>query len=217
MTRMPRRLDNSILPTTGILFHARYPDADSYCPRRCYSGSGDLRAIPPSASVVGELVGGILVGQHMLGWVHGDSSEIRLLADIGAILLLFEAGLESDLDGLLKVGFAALCIGCCGVMLHMAITLPVARYLGIHGLATYYVSGALAATSVGISARVFGDLKALQFPEARMVMGAAVIDDVIGLVILAVLNRIGIGGGQVTPTDALLTVAIAILLRLFTP
>jgi Kef-type K+ transport system membrane component KefB len=115
---------------------------------------------------------------------------IRVVAEIGAILLLFEVGVESDLAQLLAVGGSSLLVALLGVVAPMALgyfvslqLLPDAKWL-----THLFVGGTLTATSVGITARVLKDLKRSNTKEARIILGAAVADDVIGLVVLAVVS-----------------------------
>ena len=128
--------------------------------------------------------------------VNDPQAEILhvLLFEIGVIILLFEIGLETDLRKLLKVGGESVVVAIVGVALPFALGYAVCHFLGLSNL-TSIVSGAtLTATSVGITARVLSDLNRLQEPESQIVLGAAVIDDVVGLVILAVVQ--GLAEGQ---------------------
>ena len=131
----------------------------------------------------------------MLGLVGGDE-VLRVLGELGVILLLLEVGLEMDLGELGAVGRASLLVARRrrGASRSPRAT-ALASVLGQSGNAALFVGAALTATSVGITARVFGDLRALATVEARTVLGAAVADDVIGLVILTVVVRI-VDGGQ---------------------
>ncbi|HZP80998.1 MAG TPA: cation:proton antiporter [Chthonomonadaceae bacterium] len=139
-------------------------------------------------AVLGEIVFGVLAGQSVFGWVQGDSLTLQQIAEIGAVLLLFEVGLESDLEDLFKVGLAATWVAVAGVALPFLMGFFVARGLGHPPIQSLFVGAALTATSVGITARVFSDLNALHTKEAKIVLGAAVVDDVIGLIILAAVS-----------------------------
>jgi Kef-type K+ transport system membrane component KefB len=143
-------------------------------------------------AVLGEIVCGVLVGGSALGWVRGDSPTLIHIAEIGAVLLLFEIGLESDLNELFRVGPAALWVACAGVALPFVFGYLAAHALGQPPMQAIFVGAAMTATSVGITARVFADLKALRTKEARIVLGAAVADDVIGLVILAAVSGLAV-------------------------
>ena len=137
-------------------------------------------------AVLGELLFGIAVGYF--GWVQTENMTLFHLAEIGAVLLLFEIGLESDIEELFKVGFAALWVAVAGVVLPFAFGYGVAHAMGRTVMEAIFVGAALTATSVGITARVFADLGALHTREAKIVLGAAVADDVIGLIILAAVS-----------------------------
>src|SRR5215213_9284883 len=140
-------------------------------------------------AVVGEIVAGIIVGPSLLDLV-GPDEVLRVLGQLGVILLLLEVGLEMDLHELGAVGRASLSVATVGVVLPFLAGIPVGLAFGMDGQEAIFVGAALTATSVGITARVFGDLRALASVEARTVLGAAVADDVIGLVILTVVVRL---------------------------
>ncbi len=144
-------------------------------------------------AVLGELLAGILLGGSALGILDPNERVIRSLADIGVIILLFEIGLHTNLKSLMRVGGAALAVGSAGVVVPFGLGFFVAKLLGIDGPAAIICGAALTATSVGISARVLSDLGQLDTDEGRIVLGAAVFDDVIGLIILSVVGAIATG------------------------
>ena len=136
----------------------------------------------------------------MLGLIHQvdatHSGEVlHTLGEIGVILLLLEVGMHMDLRELGAVGKAAMLVAVIGVVVPMASGIGVGELLGLTNNEALFTGAALAATSVGITARVFGDLRALSSIEARTVLGAAVADDVIGLIILTVVVRMTTGDG----------------------
>jgi Kef-type K+ transport system membrane component KefB len=139
-------------------------------------------------AVLGELLGGVLIGRSMLGLVPASDPILHQMAELGAVFLLFEVGLECDMQSLLRVGGSAFYVAVAGVVLPFALGASAAHLLGMGGVQAIFVGAALTATSVGITARVFADLKCLHTKEARIVLGAAVADDVIGLVILAAVS-----------------------------
>ncbi|HKE72179.1 MAG TPA: cation:proton antiporter [Acidimicrobiales bacterium] len=141
-------------------------------------------------AVVGEIVAGILVGPSVLGLVGDGDDVLRTLGEIGVILLLLEVGMEMDLAELGRVGRASLLVAAVGVACPMALGIGAMHLVGAGGDTALFVGAALTATSVGITARVFGDLRALASVEARTVLGAAVADDVMGLVVLTVVVRL---------------------------
>lgn len=166
--------------------------------------------------VLGEIAAGILIGPSVLGLVDLTDQRgisVSLLAEIGVLLLLLSVGMEMDLAELGKVGTAALAVAVVGVVLPFAAGGGAALALGMDGNAAVFFGAALTATSVGITARVFGDLRALATVEARIVLGAAVADDVLGLIILTVVVKLVTGGdigvGVVAET---LGLAVAFLL-----
>ncbi len=138
-------------------------------------------------AVLGELLAGVLIGPGVFGLVH-ESEILHALAEIGVIILLFEVGLESDLGELLRSGLQSSVVALVGVACPLALGYGLAIWWGKPTLVAVFVGGALTATSVGITSRVLSDLGRLQEPAARVVLGAAVIDDVLGLVILAVVT-----------------------------
>ncbi len=140
-------------------------------------------------AVVGEIVAGLAIGPSMLDLVE-PSEVLRTLGELGVILLLLQVGLEMDLAELGAVGRSSLQVACVGVVLPFIAGWGVALAFGEPSNTAVFVGAALTATSVGITARVFGDLRALASVEARTVLGAAVADDVIGLVILTVVVRL---------------------------
>jgi Kef-type K+ transport system membrane component KefB/predicted amino acid-binding ACT domain protein len=162
-------------------------------------------------AVVGEILAGVLIGPSVLGWI-GSDDVLRVLGQLGVILLLLEVGLEMDLTELMAVGRASLLVASTGVVVPMALGFALAVAFGQDANTSLFVGAALTATSVGITARVFGDLKALASPEARTVLGAAVADDVMGLVILTVVVRIVSSGTvSVSTVGWVVVVAVAFL------
>ncbi len=145
------------------------------------------------SSVLGELLWGVIIGGSMLNLIP-NTPIIQFLAQIGAIVLLFEVGVGSHLYDFLKVGFWALLVATVGVILPFIGGYYVAVYFGINHLEAIFIGAVLTATSVGITARLFADFGKLNTKEARIVLGAAVIDDVIGLGILAVVSKMIVNG-----------------------
>src|ERR1043165_6215830 len=155
-------------------------------------GEGVERLGQPA--VLGELVAGILLGNLVIfGFTQAESLKtnetVAALAEFGVIILLFEVGLESDLKEMMEVGWAALLVAVFGVIAPFLLGWAVSAYFvpDEPRLAHIFIGATLCATSVGITARVFKDLGKLATREARIILGAAVIDDVLGLLILAVV------------------------------
>jgi Kef-type K+ transport system membrane component KefB len=156
---------------------------------------GELLGRLGQPPVLGELLIGVLLGNlNLLGITAleplRDNTTLRVVAEIGAILLLFEVGVESDLMQLLAVGWSSLVVATLGVIVPMILGYVVSLQLLPHAswLTHLFVGGTLTATSVGITARVLKDLGKANTKEARIILGAAVADDVIGLVVLAVVS-----------------------------
>ncbi len=162
-------------------------------------------------AVVGEIVAGVIIGPSVLAFVESNET-LRVLGELGVILLLLGVGMEMDLGELGAVGRASMSVAVVGVVVPMTGGYLVASALGHSENQSIFIGAALAATSVGITARVFSDLRALATVEARTVLGAAVADDVLGLVILTVVVRL-VSEGSVSVLDVLgiLLVAIAFL------
>ena len=140
-------------------------------------------------AVIGEIVAGLLLGPSLLGWVQ-VTEPLALLAEVGVILLLLQVGLEMDLAEMGKVGTASLSVAVTGVVVPFALGYGATVAFGESGTTAMFMGAALTATSVGITARAFGDLRILSSMESRIVLGAAVADDVLGLVILTVVVRV---------------------------
>lgn len=155
--------------------------------------------------VLGELLVGVALGNLTLFGIQAlepleTDPILGFLAQLGVVILLFQIGLESDLRKMGQVGARALLVALIGVVVPFVLgTWVVGPYLipGLSFNAYLFVGAALTATSVGITARVFRDLGTLQTAEAQIVLGAAVIDDVLGLIILAVVSAL-VTAGSVT-------------------
>ena len=145
-------------------------------------------------AVLGELLAGILLGGSVLGLLDPADPVIAALSEIGVIVLLFTIGLHTDLRSLRSVGSTAITVAAVGVVLPFAGGFLTARALGVATIPALVCGAALTATSIGISARVLSDLGRLDTPDGQVVLGAAVLDDIVGLVILAVVSQVALGG-----------------------
>lgn len=154
---------------------------------------GELAERINQPPVLGELIAGVILGSSLLGWIKEDDVLITL-AEVGAILLLFEVGLESDLEEFLRVGWSAFLVAVIGVAGPFAVGYFASIMLGLSTYVAIYIGATLTATSVGITARTLTDLGRLQTPEAKIILGAAVIDDVLGLIILAIVAGLVVTG-----------------------
>jgi Kef-type K+ transport system membrane component KefB len=180
---------------------------------------GELAERIGQPAVLGELLAGVLLGSSALGLIPatGPTAEIiTILAELGVLVLLFEIGLETDLREMRKVGGSAVSVAAVGVVLPF-----LAGYLFWvnvpHGMgdpntlstAAVFIGATLTATSVGITARVLSDLANLGSIEGRIIIGAAVIDDVLGLVMLTVVSGIA-AGGALSPFSVARILAVAV-------
>jgi len=145
-------------------------------------------------SVLGELFAGIFLGSLVIFGFGGaeplkTNEIVAALAELGVIILLFEVGLESDLKEMMEVGWSSLLVAFLGVVAPFFLGWGVSAYFipDESRLVHIFIGATLCATSVGITARVFKDLGKLATREARIILGAAVLDDVLGLLILAVV------------------------------
>ena len=144
--------------------------------------------------IIGEIVAGIIIGPSLLGWV-APSEAFRLLAEIGIILLLFEVGLETDLQRLIKAGPKSVIVALSGFVLPFLLGGGASYYLfDLSVLVSLFIGGTLTATSIGITIRILSDLGRHRAYEGQIVLGAAVIDDLLGVFLLAVLYEFAISG-----------------------
>lgn len=187
---------------------------------------GELAERLRQPAVVGELLAGVVLGPTILGLlpaVIGPSameaeislvSVLAFLAQFGALLLLFEVGLESNLRDLVKVGRTAVLVAVVGIVVSLALgyfsSWLLARVIPWpdSGLVHFFVGATFAATSVGITARVLSDFGRLSTPEARVILGAAVLDDVGALLVLAIVTALA--SGAVSASDIAVKTGIAL-------
>ena len=170
---------------------------------------GELAQRARQPAVLGELIAGVLLGGSVLGLLDPADPVIAALSEIGVVVLLFEIGLHTDLRALGRVGSAALTVALVGVALPFAGGYYTAVALGLPTIEALVCGAALTATSIGISARVLSDLGRLDTPEGQVALGAAVLDDVVGLVILSVISGV-LAGGAVTTIGVARTAGVAI-------
>lgn len=171
--------------------------------------AGDLAQRASQPSVLGELLAGIVLGPSLLGILDLGNPVLHTLAELGVGVLLFQIGLHTSLKDILAVGAPALTVGLVGVVLPFTGGYFTAQALGLQSVAALVCGAALTATSIGISARVLSDLGQLDTTEGRVVLGAAVLDDVVGLVMLSVVAGIA-SGGALTLMGVGRTVALAV-------
>lgn len=145
-------------------------------------------------SVLGEILAGAALGPFALGWIH-PSDTINSVAEIGAIFVLFSAGLETSAQDLIRVGRKASLVAVAGIVVPFGLGFGYMKWRGDASSEAIFVGAAMVATSVGITARVLGDLHVLATRTAKIILGAAVFDDILGMVLLAVVAGLASSGG----------------------
>ena len=162
-------------------------------------------------AVVGEILAGILIGPSVLGLVK-PTEMISIFAEIGVIFLLFTVGLETRPQAILRVGGRAFVVATLGVVVPFIAGYWIAYLWDGSKIEAMFVGAALVATSVGITARVLGNLGLLDAPTARIILGAAVIDDILGLLILSVVSSLT--KGSVDYFELIKTAGLSVLLTI---
>jgi len=167
--------------------------------------------VPP---VMGEMLAGIILGPSLLGWVELNE-VIQTLAEIGLILLLFEVGLDTDLSRLVKTGRKASAVALGGFVAPLVTGFALSYWLfDLSLLLSLFIGGTLTATSIGVTVRVLRDLKRHKSQEAQVVIAAAVFDDILGVVLLALLYEFSLYGGisLINAGKVLIFIAVFMLL-----
>jgi len=158
-------------------------------------------------ALVGQILAGILLGPHLLGWLTPNET-VRLLGELGVLFLLFEVGLEVKASELLQVGRTALGVAVAGVVAPFVLGWGLAELWGEPRLEACFIATAMVATSVGVTAQVLAARGLLEERASKVILAAAVIDDVLGLIILAAVT--GLAGGGLNLLDLALTAAIGL-------
>lgn len=158
--------------------------------------------------VVGEMLVGVLLGPYGFGLLH-PSVFLHLLAELGLVFLLFETGLETHLSQLWHTGKTALLVAVVGVLVPLVLGTGVGLLLQLPLLTALLVGATLSATSIGITAKTLQELNLQHRPETTIILGAAVIDDVIGLLILALLQGLFSHNTSAIPTTTTVWGSIA--------
>lgn len=146
-------------------------------------------------AVLGELIVGILIGPALLSWIS-PTNFIKQMAEIGVILLMFAAGCESDLDLLRKYFKPSMLAALCGMVLPIILIAPLGIYFGMVPLHAIFLGVVFAATSVSISVVVMKELNFTQNREASTILGAAVVDDILAVIVLSIMMSF-VGQGQI--------------------
>lgn len=163
-------------------------------------------------AVLGEILAGVLIGPSLLGWV-ASSDIIKILAEVGVIFLLFNVGLETKPRDIFRVGKRAVIVAVLGVVLPFIAGFIAAIFVGGSRIEAMFIGAALVATSVGITARVLGSMGLLDLETSRIILAAAVIDDILGLIILSLVS--GMSDGHVNVYNLVKSAGLAILFTLF--
>jgi Kef-type K+ transport system membrane component KefB len=144
-------------------------------------------------SVLGEILAGALLGPYALGWIP-LSETIHSVAELGAIFVLFSAGLETSPAELIRIGRKSAMVAGAGVIVPFVFGFSYMKVRGDANSEAIFVAAAMVATSVGITARVFADLHLLSTETAKVILGAAVFDDILGMVLLTIVGGLASGG-----------------------
>ena len=142
--------------------------------------------------VIGELIGGFIVGPYALG-LADVTVTAEVFAELGVVILLFTVGLEVRLDDLLKVGPMAIAVGTIGFILPIIAGMAVGLAMGEEALSAALIGLALAATSIGITSRVLAEMGMLDRAFAQVILGAAIVDDILALLAIGVLSGLAEG------------------------
>jgi Kef-type K+ transport system membrane component KefB len=164
--------------------------------------------------VLGELLAGMIIGPFAIGSlliIQGEtllqlSTEVKILGEIGAIVILFLAGLEMTPREFIKGGKASFTVGTLGVIVPFVVGFFIFQLFGFHAYQAMLVATALTATSIAISVQVLSEFGKLKSPEARLIIGAAVVDDILAIAVLSVVTSLGVGGESIDVVDVSFTI-----------
>ena len=159
-------------------------------------------------TLIGEILAGVIVGPAILGW-YQINAETSLFAEIGVVLLLFQVGIETRLADLLRVGLPAVSVGFLGVLLPLAGGFGLGMAFGFPIEVSVFLAAAMVATSVGITSQVLRDRGVLGTMSGRIILGAAIIDDILAMIILAIATGMAAGGVSFERLAALVLLAVA--------
>ncbi len=166
--------------------------------------------LPP---VIGEIIAGIIIGNTFLFdflQLATNIEVLSVLAELGIIFLLFAIGLETPFSELRKVGGTVVLVAVLGVIFPFIFGYILIAYSGFPQIEALFIGAAMTATSIGITARVIKDMNLMNSIESKVIIGAAVIDDILGLVVLAVISGIA-SGGALDILDTVIVAALAVL------
>lgn len=163
-------------------------------------------------AVVGEILAGVIIGPSLLNWA-APSEITNILAEIGVIFLLFTVGLETKPAAIFRVGKSAALVAVLGVVMPFAGGWLLMRMWGSTGIEALFIGTAMVATSVGITARVLSAMGLLDAPTSRVILGAAVIDDILGLLVLGIVSSMA--AGAIDYFQVVMTAVLAIGFTVF--
>ena len=159
-------------------------------------------------SMMGEIMAGIVLGPTIFNLITADDTFFDVLAQLGATFLLFTVGMETKISELKKVGLVATSVAVLGVVTPFVIGYYVSTFLFSSTIEAMFVATALVATSVGITARVLNDLGLIHTLEAKIILGAAVVDDILAMIVLTLVS--GIAKGNLTAFNVAVVVSEAV-------
>jgi len=159
-------------------------------------------------AVTGELMAGIILGPTLLSIITSEDRFFDVLAQLGATFLLFSVGMETKISELKKVGMIASSVALLGVVTPFVLGYYVSVLMFASSVEAMFIATALVATSVGITARVLDDLGMIHTQEAKIILGAAVIDDILGMIVLTLVS--GVAVGSITYLSIAIVIAEAI-------
>ncbi len=157
--------------------------------------------------IVGEILAGVLIGPSVLGWIHPNQFLV-ILSELGVMFLLFRVGLEVRSSELIRVGSTAAAVAFLGVVLPFLLGSGIMYLWGAPRIESIFVGAAMVATSVGITAQVLASKGLLDHTASKVILAAAVIDDVLGLIVLAIVSSMA--RGSINVVELLLTALAAI-------
>jgi Kef-type K+ transport system membrane component KefB len=170
---------------------------------------GELAARLKMPVIVGELTAGILLGNHVLGVIDSGNPVLMSFAEVGVVFLIFYVGLEVRVKDLFDAGRTAVLVGALGVLVPLVMGLGTMLLLGHEWVESLFVATAILATSVGVSVKVLQDLGLIRNKVAYIVLGAAVLDDILALMVLAVVRGLASGRFQALEFALLVVESIA--------
>lgn len=160
-------------------------------------------------SLIGELMAGVILGTYVLGIIDYSNHVLMSFAEIGVIFLMFHVGLEIRVKDLFAVGRTAVFVGILGILFPLIMGFVSMILLGYNNIESLFIATAILATSVGISVKVLQDLGLIKHKVAYIVLGAAVLDDILALIVLALVK--GLARGEFHTLEFSLLVAESIV------